>query len=523
MDKIEETDILIIGSGIAGLTAAIYAAEANFNVTLITKGDLIKNSNTYYAQGGIIYRGKNDSKEALINDIIKAGAGLTLPEAAEVLSEEGPKYIQDLLINKAHIDFTRNSAGELDLSEEAAHSVRRIIHSKDATGEAIIAGLTQLIKKYSNIKIYTEHIGLDLIVAHKHTDNKLLIYKKPVVLGAYFLNLKNNNIVTIKAKVTILATGGTGQIYRYTTNPISATGDGFAMAYRAGATLINMEFTQFHPTALYILKPNMFLISEAVRGEGAVLKRIDGKEFMHKYHPDGSLAPRDVVSRAIHEEMLKTHTPYVLLDIASYLPAEKIKQRFPTIYKTCLEYDIDITKEPIPVVPVFHFQCGGVRVNLWGKSNLHRLFAIGEVSCTGIHGANRLASTSLLEGLVWGGRAIKYIKKHKEDYFNMPSYNILPYPFEKNSEEVDMACIKQDWQTLKNIMWNYVGLIRSKKRLKRAISDLKNLRNTIDEFYQNSLLDKNVIELKNGVQTGLIIATAAYSNPNSIGTHFRID
>ncbi len=522
--EMQNTEILIIGTGIAGLSAAIYAAEAGFDVILTTKGSITRDSNTYYAQGGIIFRGKNDSELNLTEDILYAGAGLSFPDAVRILSKEGPLYIQDLLIDKAKINFTRNSAGELDLSEEAAHSVRRIIHSKDETGKAIVSGLVKLIKKYKNIKIYDNYLALDLILGHKHTDNKLLIYQEPKVLGAYFLNLKTSNVEIINSNVTILATGGMGQIYKYTTNPVASTGDGFAIADRAGAHVINMEYTQFHPTALHVLKPNMFLISEAVRGEGGILKTIDGKEFMDKYHEKGSLAPRDIVARAIHDVMIKNHHPYVLLDIASYLSASKIKRKFPAIYKTCKEYGIDITEEAIPVVPVFHFSCGGVKVDVWGRTNLNNLFAIGEVSCTGIHGANRLASTSLLEGLVWAGRSIKEIVKNKRKYFKNIKYNILPYPISNNlAEEVDMTCIKQDWMNLKNIMWNYVGLVRSKKRLKRAIGDLKNLRNTVEEFYKTSALDKNVIELRNGVHTALLTARAAYFNKNSIGTHFRID
>ncbi len=518
------SDILILGTGIAGMSAAIYAAEAGFTVNLITKGDTITDSNTYYAQGGIIYRGEDDSPQTLVNDIIYAGAGLSLPKTAKIMANEGLFYIQDLLIKKAKINFTKNKAGQLDLTEEAAHSVKRIIHSTDATGKAIAEGLFKLIQNNKKIKIYKEHLCLDLIMKDKHTSTVLSIYEKPETFGAYILDLKTKNIKTFMAKATILATGGLGQIYTYTTNPISSTGDGFALAYRAGVKIINMEYTQFHPTALFQQRPNMFLITETVRGEGGRLKNIDGREFMKKYHPQSSLAPRDVVARAIHTEMLKNHQPYVLLDIHSYMDKEKIKIKFPTIYKYCLENNIDITKQEIPVAPAFHFICGGIKVNEWGKTNIARLFAIGEVSCTGIHGANRLASTSLLEGLVWAGRSIKFITENMNRYRFQKNYKIIKFKRKENAEvSTDPACIRQDWNNLKNIMWNYVGLIRNAKRLKRAYTDLKNLLDMIEDFYKENDLDKEVIELHNAVQTSMLIARSALQNKKSRGTHYRED
>lgn len=519
-----EADILIIGTGIAGMSAAVYAAEAGFSVNIITKGDVLIDSNTYYAQGGIIYKGENDSVENLIQDIINAGAHLSLHRSAKIVAEEGPHYIQDLLINKAKINFTKNKGGKLDLTEEAAHSARRIIHSSDATGKAIAEGLFKLIKNHKKIKIFKEHLSIDLILKHHHTNEILSIYEKPEVLGSYILALKTEQIHTFTAKVTILAAGGVGQIYNYTTNSLSATGDGIAIAYRAGASLINMEYTQFHPTALYQQRPNMFLISEMVRGEGGRLKDLDNQEFMQYYHSQKSLAPRDIVARAIHEEMLKKHLPYVFLDIHSYMKKEDIKKKFPTIYKTCLENNINITNQPIPVVPAFHFLCGGVKVNENGKTNLNRLFAIGEVSCTGIHGANRLASTSLLEGLVWAGRSIHYITNNSQKYNYTKKFEILKMKFNNNTNyETDPACIKQDWNILKNIMWNYVGLIRSSRRLNRALNELKNLRNTVDDFYQNNIVNKEVIELKNAVQTAIFIAWSALQNKTSRGAHYRVD
>ena len=519
-----ESDILIIGSGIAGMSAACYAAEKGCTVNLVTKGDAVKDSNTFYAQGGIIFKAKNDPVRNLVGDIIKAGAKLSDPGTVKLLAREGPYYIQDLLINKAEIKFTKDTAGELDLTEEAAHSARRIIHCEDATGMAISSGLYKLMKKYKNIRIFNNHLVLDLILKHKHTSSILSVYNKPETLGGYILDLRSKIIRTFIAKATILATGGAGQIFNYTTNPLIATGDGFAIAERAGADIINMEYTQFHPTALYPSKPNMFLISEVVRGEGAQLKTIDNIDFMKKYNAKGSLAPRDIVARAIHEEMLEKQHPYVLLDISSYIGTNLIKKKFPTIYKTCLEHNIDITKQPVPVVPAFHYICGGIKVDIWGKTNIKRLFAIGEVSCTGVHGANRLASTSLLEGLVWGGRAVKYFIKNKQSFILNKSVDVNKFLFPidvKKIEPVDPAFVKQDWDNLKNIMWNYVGLIRSSNHLKKALHDLTNLYDIIMDSYQLNLLEKNVIELKNGVETAMIITRHALQNKRSKGTHFR--
>ncbi len=519
-----ESDILIIGSGIAGMSAAYYAAENGLSVYLITKGDVKKDSNTFYAQGGIIYRGENDTVRNLIKDIIKAGEKLSNPFMAKILAEEGPYYIQNLLINKAKIHFTKNQAGKLDLAEEAAHSVRRIIHSKDATGKAISDGLFKLIKKQKNIKIFKHHMVLDLIL--KQESNNSLFPKAvvPEALGAYILDLNSKTIKNFIAKTTILAAGGTGKIYSYTTNSLSSTGDGFAIAERAGAKIINMEYTQFHPTAFFQSKPNMFLISEAVRGEGGRLKTIDNIHFMKKQHSKGSLAPRDIVARAIHKEMMKRHYPYVLLDIHNYLSPAEIKKKFPTIYKTCLQNNIDITRQSVPVVPAFHFICGGIKVNKYGKTNIRRLFAVGEVSCTGIHGANRLASTSLLEGLVWGGRTSRYISKHRKNYSFRKPVIVPKLKLSANqSKRVDATFIKQDWDNLKNIMWNYVGLIRTAKRLNRALKSLKSLYDTVADVYKYNLLEKDVIELKNGIQAGILITRAALQNRRSRGTHFRID
>lgn len=514
------SDILVIGTGIAGLTAAIYAAEAGFKVNLISKG-MLEDTNTYLAQGGIIYEKKD--YDLLIEDILRAGDGLSLYESVKVLAKEGAKYIDDLLIKKAKIEFTRGIDGMLDFTAEAAHSKRRIIHSADATGKAIEQGLLKLIKKDKNIETFKNHIAVELISLQYHTKERLSIYREPEVIGAYIFDIKAKKVKIFYSKTVILATGGLGQIYKYTTNHSSATGDGIAMASRIGANIINMEYTQFHPTTLYHRLKQGFLITEALRGEGAILKTIDGEEFMQKYHNMGALAPRDIVARAIHNEMIKHNHPCVLLDIHSYMEPEKIKERFPNIYKTCIEYGVDITKSPIPVVPAFHFICGGIKVDLWGRTNIKRLFAVGETSCTGVHGANRLASTSLLEGLVWAARCIRFIKENEKIYTDFRTPETYRWEESNHKDEPDPAVINKGWRTLKDIMWNYVGLVRSTKRLKIALKELNNLRENIEEFFYHSRLNKKIIELRNGIHSAILIAKAAWRNKESIGTHYRVD
>ncbi len=521
MKDIIRSDVLIIGTGIGGLITALFLAESGFKVNVITKGEKPEESNTDNAQGGIIYKGDNDSKELLIKDILEAGAGASNPEAAEILAEYGPKLVEEVLIKKIRVNFNKKPDGSFDLTEEGAHSVRRILHADDLTGRAIERSLLNYINSFENIKIYTSHVAIDILTLQHHCKNPIFVYKKPEALGAYAYSEKERKVKRFIAKATVIATGGLGQIFLHTTNPDVATGDGFAMAYRAGLPLINMEYIQFHPTTLYHKDAKRFLISESVRGEGAVLKTPDGKEFMKKYHPLGSLAPRDVVSRAIHEEMTEKGYKYVLLDLASYMDAEKIKERFPNIYKTCLKYGIDITKEPIPVVPAVHFACGGIKVNMWSETDMKRLFAVGEVACTGVHGANRLASTSLLEGLVFGYRAAERIKQKWNEFIQEPPE---PVPWIDTGEfEPDPALINQDWITLKHIMWNYVGLVRTEKRLKRAIYDLRHLWWEVEEFYRKAKITKQLIELRNGILVGLVVARAAFRNRESRGCHFRKD
>jgi len=511
------TDLLIIGCGIAGCSAALAAAKLGISVLMITKTREPEESNTFYAQGGIIYKGDNDSEELLIKDLMRAGADLCKKDAVRMLSKKGPKLVENVLMKELKVNFDKTSKGEFHLTEEGAHSVPRIIHAEDLTGKAIEIAFINRLKKYKNITIKTSLTAIDLLTLSHHSLNPLDIYKEPTCVGAYVFDQMNNRVFPIMAKETLIATGGIGRLFLHTTNPKSARGDGIAMAYRAGARIQNMEYIQFHPTALYHPDGERFLISESMRGEGAKLINKNGKSFMEKYHKLGSLAPRDIVARGIHEEMLQDGSECVFLDI-SHKKADWIKRRFPNIYKKCLEYRIDITKQPIPVVPAAHYSCGGIVVDLKGRTSIKRLRAAGEVACSGIHGANRLASSSLLEGLVWGtmaGQSIaEEIKKGRDGF-----PKIAPWRYE--TEEVDPALILQDWLTIKHTMWNYVGLVRTTKRLERAEKILFELQSEIEEFYRNSKLSDDLIGLRNGIQAAIVILQAAKINRESRGCHYR--
>ena len=511
-----KTDVLIIGTGIAGCCVALELAKRGVKVSLITKMSDPELTNTTMAQGGIIYKGKNDSPEKLVKDIILAGAGLCNNAAVHFLAEKGPELVEKLLINELKVPFDRNKHSELDLTEEGAHSIPRIIHYKDWTGKAICEKLIYAVKENKNINLLHNSTAIDLLTLSHHSKNPHDVYKQPTCVGAFVLNNKTGKVDTILAKETILATGGVGRLFLHTTNPLGARGDGIAMAYRAGARLLNLEFIQFHPTTLYHREADRFLLSESMRGEGAVIINKYGEKFMKRYHKLGSMAPRDVVARAIHEEMIKTKEECVYLDI-SFKNKKWIQKRFPTIYQKCLEYKIDITKQPIPIVPAAHYSCGGIAVDLYGKTSISRLRAIGEVSCTGLHGANRLASTSLLEGLVWGwSTAQDILKEIKAKKYYFPE--IEPWQYEK--EPIDPADIYQDWLIVKHTMWNYVGLVRSLKRMKRAIQILKELQNEIENFYDKGKLSDELIGVRNAVQSGLAILYAAHENRESRGCHY---
>jgi len=521
------TDVLIIGTGIAGITTAIQLAKnPNRKIILLSRSSDIHKSNTFWAQGGIIHRGPGDGAEMLVQDILAAGAGASLPEAAHILAEEGPRLLDEILIGQAHIQFDREPDGTLSYGQEAAHSCRRIVHVGDGTGAAISKGLVDLLKDYPNIEVISNATAVDLITYPHHSRDPLDNYRPVKCCGAYVFDRNGRAIHRTLAAVTVLATGGLGRIYRNTTNPPGARGDGIAMASRAGARIVNAEYIQFHPTALAAPGAEGFLISEAVRGEGGALLDPDGHPFMQKYSPEWEdLAPRDVTARAIHAEMETNGYSFVLLDIASHMSASALKARFPNIYAECMRVGIDITQEPIPVVPAAHYSCGGVAVDSYGQASITNLFAVGEVSCTGLHGANRLASTSLLEGLVWGHRAGQKIEEmFNSQTFQIPTRQDVP-PWDESGliNDSDPALIQGDMQTIQNIMWHYVGLIRSSDRLARAIRELRHLQNEVETFYQRTKLSDGLIGLRNAVEVALIVARAAYHNRQSRGSHYRVD
>ena len=501
-------DILIIGSGIAGGVAALELAKQGLDVVVLSNGL----SNSSCAQGGIVFRGENDSKELLIRDIAEAGAGLCNPKALEQIAHFGPYLVEKFLIDELGVPF------DSTMTHEAAHSIPRILHNKDQTGQAIVQTLMKRLGTKGNIELRTEATAIDLITPSHHSTHLTDIYLPSSCVGAYVLDGKEKKIDLIYAKETILATGGLGEVYLHTTNPPESRGDGIAMAYRAGARIMNMEYIQFHPTALYIPGERRFLLSEALRGEGARLLNAQKEPFMEKYHDLKELAPRDVVSRAIFTEMLNSSADHLWLDISSKSKNWLIG-RFPAIFAYCEQKGFDLSEEPVPVVPAAHYNCGGIAVDLAGRTTIHRLRAIGEVSCTGLHGANRLASTSLLEGLVWAHTAASDILK---DWKDRTDYFPPVEPWQMSREHVDPALIRQDWTTIKQTMWNYVGLVRDQNRLRRALKILRELQWEIDSFYDKGEPTSELIGLRNGVLAALLIAQGAWRNQKSLGCHYRI-
>ena len=519
------TEVLIIGCGIAGATAALrLARNPGRQITIITRASEIHESNTRYAQGGIIGRGPDDTSQLLSDDIIAAGAGVSSPEAARILANEGPPLLNEVLERTAGVVFDHTEEGKPVWGQEAAHSRRRILHVGDSTGLAIINGLVAALKDFPNITIKTEATAVDLITFPHHSRNPLDNYREISCHGCYVFDRKEKTVHRYLANATILATGGLGRIYRNTTNPVGARGDGLAMSHRAGARIANAEYVQFHPTALAVPGAEGLLISEAVRGEGGVLLTPNLQPFMERYSPEWKdLAPRDVVARAIHHEMEANSYSHVLLDIATYMPAKAIRERFPFIYDQCLKVGVDISREPIPVVPAAHYFCGGVLVDEWARSTIRNLYAVGEISCTGVHGANRLASTSLLEGLVWGERAALEIERATRVGPSPTMEDVPPWDESGLSAEPDPALIQGDMQTIQNIMWHYVGLVRSGDRLSRAIRELRHLWNEIETFYRTTKLSDGLIGLRNAVEVALIVAQAAQHNRQSRGCHYRQD
>ncbi len=511
-----ETDFLVIGSGIAGLSFALNAAKIG-SVTIITKKE-DKESNTNYAQGGIAsVISKNDSFENHINDTLRAGSGLCHEQAVRFMIENGPAAIEKLL--STGVEFSRTDEQSLDLIREGGHSRERIVHARDYTGREIERALLQTVKNHSNIEILENHIAIDLTTEHQTTGKD---YSKGIhCWGAYALDVESNRVRIISARVTLLSTGGCGQIYLHTTNPSIATGDGIAMAYRAGATIANMEFMQFHPTSLFKAGSDAFLISEAVRGYGAILRDKGGNSFMKDYHKSAELAPRDIVARAIDREMKRSGEPCVYLDL-THKNAGSIKKHFPSIYKRCLDFQVDITKEWIPVVPAAHYMCGGVVVDMRGSTTINGLFACGEVAFTGVHGANRLASNSLLEAVVFTEPAVQeasvYIKKTK---LNIP--DILPWNLEGTFNQDEWVYLVHDRHVIREVMWDYVGIVRSDFRLARASRRLNVIAAEVEEFYKKTVVTNDLVELRNIATVSQLIVRSALSRKESRGLHYNTD
>jgi L-aspartate oxidase len=515
------TDVLILGCGIAGGTAALELAEAGLDVLIVTRADRPQESNTYWAQGGIIFKGEDDSPELLAKDIQHAGDGLCHDQAVEILAQSGPELVQSILLDKLGVPFDRKPDGRLALGREGGHSVPRILHATDATGRAIEDSLIAALEKHPRVRFLIGHTAVDLLTPAHHGRDRRAIYDPLSCVGAYVLDQASGEITRCFARATVLATGGLGQIFLRTTNPVGSRGDGLAMAYRAGARVINTEYVQFHPTAFYHRSAPCFLITEAVRGAGARLVDERGKPFMDRYDPEWKdLAPRDVVARSIHSEILKRGVKNVYLDLRSYIPEQRIRAEFPGMYQGCLEYGIDITRDLLPVVPAAHYSCGGVWVDEHGRSTVQRLYAVGEVSCTGLHGANRLASTSLLEGLVWGHRSARHIAGELRMH-DGPRFEDIPAWQPTGHEVPDPALVGQDMISIKHIMWNYVGLVRTTARLARAIQDLRNLEVEIERFYRKAALTDELLGLRNAVRVALIVTLAAWENHDSRGAHYR--
>ena len=509
------SDVLIIGSGLAGLTAALKLADYK-KVLIVSKREILDRS-SQWAQGGVAaVMSDEDSIESHAKDTEFVGGGLTDPNVANFVASHGKEAIQWLI--DLDVPFSRDeTTHQFHLTKEGGHSHRRVVHANDATGKAIQKTLSDKVKSHPNITILENHIAVDLITEKKSL--KVDKIKSNRCLGAYVLNNKTGKVVTVASYETILAAGGASKVYLYTTNPDVSTGDGVAMAWRAGCRVANMEFIQFHPTCLYHPKAKSFLISEIVRGEGGLLKLPDGSRFMDEYDERGELASRDIVARAIDFEMKKRGIDCVYLDISHKSP-DFIKSHFPTIYARCLALGIDITKEWIPVVPAAHYSCGGVMTDLSGQTDLAHLYAIGETAYTGLHGANRLASNSLLECLVFGDAVAKHILHSKVDSSTFD----LPYWDESRVTDADEEIlITHTWNELRRFMWNYVGIVRTNKRLSRALHRIHMLRDEVHEFYTNFKVSHNLIELRNLLQVAELIVESAIARHESRGLHFSRD
>jgi len=522
-----KTDVLVIGSGVAGLVFALKVAE-HFEVALVTKKEAM-DSNTNLAQGGIAtVFGEMDSFDLHIQDTLAAGDGLCNTDVVEMVVQNGPERIQELM--QMGVQFnTRDTAGRqasadarFDLGREGGHSHNRIVHAHDMTGQEVEKVLVTRARNHPRITLFENHIAIDLIThSTRIKRGQVTTTHEDFCCGAYVLERSSHQVKTFAARTTLLATGGTGKVYLYTSNPDIASGDGIAMAYRAGATVANLEFVQFHPTCLYHPEAKNFLISEAVRGEGGILKNGQGRPFMSDYDPQKDLACRDVVARAIDTELKKSGDEAVYLDI-SHKKAEFIRERFPNIYAKCLEYGIDMTREPIPVVPAAHYMCGGVVTDMRGRTDIRHLFAVGETACTGLHGANRLASNSLLEALVYAHHAAREVlhELQSNDFSPLPQPPDWDDSGTTDSDEI--IVVTHNWDEIRRLMWNYVGILRSDKRLERAQRRIAIIQNEIQEYYQYFKVVPDLIELRNIATVAELIIQCAQHRKESRGLHYTL-
>jgi L-aspartate oxidase len=512
------TDFLIIGTGLAGLSYALKVSEFG-TVSLITKKNRAE-SNTNYSQGGIAaVMAPRDSFDLHIQDTLKAGAGLCHKKTVEILVKEGPERIRDLI--QWGTQFTKAAAGadfEYDLGREGGHSINRILHARDVTGREVERALLEEVKRKENISVYEHHIGIDLITEHQSGLEAEEKAERLHCWGAYVLDVEREEVDVFLAKATLLATGGCGQVYSNTTNPLIATGDGLAMAYRAGAMIANLEFMQFHPTSLFHPQGESFLISEAVRGHGAILRDSRGKAFMEHYHPLKDLAPRDIVARAIDAELKKSGEECVFLDI-THIDAADVKKRFPNIYEKCLFLKIDITSEPIPVVPAAHYMCGGVVTDLDARTSISGLYACGEVACTGVHGANRLASNSLLEAVVFSHRAfVSSVNYVRQSGVSIP--DVPPWSDSDTTNQEEWVLISHDRDEIRRLMTDYVGIVRSNLRLDRAQRRLLLIGKEVEDFFKRTKVSEGLIELRSLVGVAQLIVRCALYRKESRGLHY---
>lgn len=508
-----DVDFLVLGSGIAGLTFALKVSKWGKVAVVTKKSDT--ESNTNYAQGGVAsVMSPDDSYDLHIQDTLRAGAGLCHEDVVEILVKEGPTHVYELMNLGARFSMEQTASGEkrLALGREGGHSRRRIVHAADLTGREIERALAVQVKHQENIRLFEHDFAIDLVV--KDGQNGRLVCR-----GAYVLDTETEEVTTFRAKAVMLATGGCSRVYLHTTNPEIATGDGVAMAYRAGADIANMEFIQFHPTTLYHPNARSFLISEAVRGEGGILRLKDGSTFMEKYHEMGCLAPRDVVARAIDAELKKSGDECVYLDV-THLDPEKLKRRFPHIYETCLSVGIDITKDWIPIVPAAHYCCGGVRTDVNARTSIDRLYACGEVACTGVHGANRLASNSLLEALVFAHRAADDARK----LIGTDVCEDLPdFPVQQHTQRTDVELINQLTLRIRQTMWKYVGIVRTNERLQKAWAEISDIRSQVSKLYASGRLSRELLELRNLVTVACLVVRSAMQRKESRGLHYNLD